>query len=149
MKYFRIFLFSGLLMLSVISINGCGKTASGSTSGIEYDLQCGSGERRFVNDQLYFGTAKPTGVVTSEEWTEFLRTAVTPRFPQGLSVWLALGQWRSADGSITHEESFVLNLVHPEDEPNESAVRAITTEYKSNFAQESVLRVKSYACVSF
>lgn len=149
MKYFRIFLFSGLLMLSVISINGCGKTASGSTSGIEYDLQCGSGERRFVNDQLYFGTAKPTGVVTSEEWTEFLRTAVTPRFPQGLSVWLASGQWRSADGSITHEASFVLNLVHPEDEPNESAVRAITTEYKSNFAQESVLRVKSYACVSF
>jgi hypothetical protein len=149
MKIFRIFLFSGLMMLSVISMNGCGETASGSNSGTENVLQCGSGETRFVNDQLYFGTAKPTGVVTSEEWTEFLRTAVTPRFPQGLSVWQASGQWRNADGSITHEASFVLNLVHPEDEPNESAVRAITSEYKSSFAQESVLRVKSYVCVSF
>lgn len=149
MKYIRAFLFSGLLLLSVVSLNGCGATANGSTSRSEYISKCGPGEERLVNDLLYFGTAKPAGVVTSEEWTEFLRTAVTPRFPRGLTVWQASGQWRSADGSIAHEASFVLNLVHPEDELNESAVRAITAAYKSSFDQEAVLRVKSYACVSF
>jgi hypothetical protein len=98
---------------------------------------------------IYFGSAKPTGVVTSEEWAEFLRSSVTPRFPQGFSVWQAAGQWQGADGAIVREDSFVLSLVHPEDEHSEGSVRAIAAEYKSRFEQEAVLRVKSHGCASF
>ena len=47
---------------------------------------CKSGEQLAIHDSLYFGTGKPTGVVTPEEWAEFLRDTVTPRFPQGLTV---------------------------------------------------------------
>ena len=110
---------------------------------------CAPGQERSVNDVMYFGTAKSVGAVTPGEWTEFLRTSVTPRFPQGLTVWQASGQWKGADGAIVHEASFVLSLVHPDDEPSETAVGAITSEYKSRFDQESVLRVKNQACVSF
>lgn len=110
---------------------------------------CAAGEQRSVSELLYFGTAKPMGVVSSEEWSAFLGGVVTPRFPQGLSAWQASGQWQSADGSLTRENSFVLNLVHPQGEQDDNAIQAIVAEYKSRFRQEAVLRVKSYACVSF
>jgi Protein of unknown function (DUF3574) len=107
------------------------------------------GEQGAVNEFLYFGTAKPKGVVTAEEWSEFLRSVVTPRFPEGLTAWQASGQWKSADGAIAREASYVLNLVHPENEPTEAAIRAVVSEYKSRFQQEAVLRVKGHACASF
>jgi hypothetical protein len=102
-----------------------------------------------VNELLYFGTATPNGVVSAEEWSAFLAGVVTPRFPQGLSVWQASGQWQSANGSLTRENSYVLNLDHPESTAAEQSIQAIGAEYKKRFRQESVLRVKSYACVSF
>jgi len=109
---------------------------------------CRAGEQVALHDSLYFGTAKPQGVVTPEEWAEFLRTTVTPRFPQGLTVWQASGQWRSSDGAILREASHVLNLVHPNDEPSEKAVLEIVAAYKSRFQQEAVLRVKAHACAT-
>lgn len=110
---------------------------------------CAPGEARSVYDLMYFGTAKPTGAVTLDEWAEFLQASVTPRFPQGLTVWAASGQWQGADGAVVREGSFVLSLVHPDDERNEAAVRAIAAEYKARFNQEAVLRVKNRVCASF
>jgi len=111
--------------------------------------RCGAGEQLLVSELLYFGTEKHGGVVTPEEWSGFLRDVVTPRFPEGLTVWPASGQWRSAGGAVTREASHVLNLIHPETEVAESAVRETVTEYKNRFQQEAVLRVKGKACVSF
>lgn len=102
-----------------------------------------------VQESLYFGTAKPSGVVTPEEWAEFLRSTVTPRFPRGLTAWQASGQWRGADGAVIREASHVLNLVHANDATSEKAVLEIVATYKSRFHQEAVLRVKSHACTSF
>jgi len=109
---------------------------------------CAATERRLVQDLLYFGTTKPTGVVTPAEWTDFLGGVVTPRFPHGLTVWPASGQWRGTDGAIVREPSFVLSLIHPADEASETAIRAIIDEYKARCRQEAVLRVRSQACVS-
>lgn len=129
-----------LLVGSSASLAGCA-TLQGPA--------CASGEQPLVSELLYFGTAKPGGVVSAEEWSSFLSGEVTPRFPKGLSVWPAEGQWRSNDGSLTREDSFVLNIVHPDGESSEKAVQAIVAEYKTRFQQEAVLRVKSHACISF
>jgi hypothetical protein len=111
---------------------------------------CHAGEQSMVSEMLYFGMAKPAGGTVSEaEWSEFLRTVVTPRFPAGLTAWPASGQWRGADGRIVREASYVLNLLHPADASAEREVQAIVAEYKTQFAQEAVLRVKSRACTSF
>ncbi|MBI3716516.1 MAG: DUF3574 domain-containing protein [Betaproteobacteria bacterium] len=110
---------------------------------------CSSGEQLLVNESLYFGTGKPVGVVTPAEWAEFLKGVVTPRFPQGLTVLQASGQWRGADGVVVREGSQVLILVHPDDASNEKAVLEIVAAYKSQFQQEAVLRVKAHACASF
>jgi hypothetical protein len=110
---------------------------------------CAPGEQATVSEFLYFGMAKPAGgVVTDTEWADFLRTAVTPRFPTGLTAWPASGQWRGADGQVVREDSHVLNLLHPADATAESAIEAIIAEYQKRFAQEAVLRVKSRACMS-
>jgi hypothetical protein len=111
---------------------------------------CNPGEERAVQDTLYFGTAKPNGgVVANDEWTEFLEIVVTPRFPQGLTVVQASGQWRGADGSIVRESTRILQLVHPDDALSEKAAIEIAADYKSRFQQEAVLRVKTAACASF
>ena len=111
--------------------------------------RCASGETATVSDVLYFGMAKPTGgTVTQDEWSAFLRTSVTRRFPAGLTVWPASGQWRGLDGQIVREDSYVLSLLHPFDAAAESSIQAIVDEYKKQFAQEAVLRVRSQACMS-
>jgi hypothetical protein len=103
-----------------------------------------------VSDLLYFGTAKPDGFVSPEDWADFLSSAVTPRYPQGLSAWQASGQWQGADGKlVVREDSFVLSLIHPESSEDEQSIADIVREYKTRFSQEAVMRVKSQACVSF
>ena len=110
---------------------------------------CRGGGLSVVQDSLYFGTGKPDGAVTTDEWTTFLETTVTPRFPQGLTVSQASGQWRGAEGSIIRESSHVLQLVHPDDATSEKSIGEIIAAYKARFQQESVLRVKTDACASF
>lgn len=124
----------------------CAFPASCTTVPID---DCARGEQAMVSEMVYFGTQTPDGVVSAEQWSQFLAAKVTPRFPQGLSVWPASGQWRSADGSIVREESYALNLLHPDDAPSEAAIRAIVDEYKARFRQEAVLRVRSRGCASF
>jgi hypothetical protein len=110
---------------------------------------CKRGEQLAIHDSLYFGTGKPTGAVTAEEWAEFLRDTVTPRFPQGLTVSQASGEWRGADGALVHESSYLLHLVHAGDASSEKNVAVLVSVYKERFQQEAVLRVKVQACVSF
>ena len=110
---------------------------------------CPSGQQVAVQELLYFGTDKPSGRVTPEDWAQFLGETVTPRFPEGLTAWSASGQWRSASGAVVHEPSYVLSLVHPESASAEKAVQELVTSYKARFVQEAVLRVKSNVCMSF
>jgi len=116
-------------------------------SSLQHD-GCAPGEQAAVSDFLYFGTNMPGGVVSSEEWARFLSATVTPRFPAGLTVWQASGQWQSSDGRLAREGSYVLSLIHPADAQAETAVQAIVAEYKTRFHQEAVLRVKAHACMS-
>lgn len=110
---------------------------------------CRSGEQAAVHDTLYFGTGIPDGgIVTAEQWAQFLASVVTPRFPQGLTLSEVQGQWQGADGTIVREATHVLQLVHPEDAASEAHVVAIAQAYKTRFRQEAVLRVSSRVCMS-
>jgi Protein of unknown function (DUF3574) len=44
-------------------------------------LTCSSGQQAMISETLYFGTDKPEGTVTAEDWQSFLNDSVTPRFP--------------------------------------------------------------------
>lgn len=112
-------------------------------------LRCKTGEQLAVQDTLYFGTHSPRGAVTADDWTKFLDTTITPRFPQGLTVSQTSGQWRGADGAIVRESTYVLAVIHPDGAPSEAAIAEIVASYKAAFQQESVLRTTAETCMSF
>jgi Protein of unknown function (DUF3574) len=105
------------------------------------------GQRRnalaFVRTELFFGSAKPGGAVTEEEFNAFLDEVVTPLFPDGLTVVRAHGQFKGADGVTIKEDSYVLILLYPVDARKASSrnIDLIRTEYMERHRQESVLRV--------
>jgi hypothetical protein len=111
--------------------------------------RCAAGQQLMRSERLYFGTAMPHATVSPEDWRGFVDAVVTPRFPNGLTAWPASGQWRSADGTVLREASWVLEIVHEPDAASDAAIGEIVAAYKTRFQQESVLRVSGDACVAF
>jgi hypothetical protein len=87
--------------------------------------------------------------VSEGQWKNFLRHEVTPRFPDGLTVWEASGQWRKPDGHIEREKAKVLLLVHEESPEIRAALGNIVASYKRSFQQESVLWESARVCAAF
>ena len=95
-----------------------------------------------VADRLFFGRSIPGGgMVSDDDSAAFLRDVVTPRFPDGLSVWRADGQWLEASGTLAREPTMVVEVVHPASDRVDAALQQIADEYKRRFRQEAVLRV--------
>ncbi|HET7435559.1 MAG TPA: DUF3574 domain-containing protein [Thermoanaerobaculia bacterium] len=104
----------------------------------------------FVADRLFFGRSIPGGgAVSDEEWTAFVREVVTPRFPDGLTISHAEGQWRDRGGAIITEPSVVIEIIHAPSREADLAVEEIAREYKTRFRQEAVLRVMGPAAMKF
>jgi hypothetical protein len=105
----------------------------------------------FIRTELFFGRSKPDGsMVTEAEFQRFLNREITPRFPEGLTVFMGRGQFRDDSGVILREGSVLLILLYPVGEEfRHRRIERIRKEYKSAFQQQSVLRVDSTACVSF
>jgi hypothetical protein len=112
------------------------------------DPACGAASTPQVRTTLYFGMARPKGSVSELEWQLFLRDEVTSRFPDGLTVWDAQGQWRGAAGTIDHEQAKVLLLVHPDTAAARQAVQAVITQYRQRFDQEGVLWEEARVCAA-
>ena len=115
-------------------------------------IACAHGEQvkpSLVEDDLYFGLSTSQGPVTPAQWDNFLNKEVTPRFPDGLTVLDAKGQWKNAQGKIGKEPTKVLILIHPDNATEDQAIQALIDIYKKEFHQESVMRVKSHPEVSF
>jgi len=111
-------------------------------------MECGTSSASQVRTTLYFGLARPKGSVSELEWQIFLRDEVTKRFPDGLTVWEAEGQWRTPAGSIDHEQSKVLLLVHADTAAARQAVLSVIEAYRKAFDQQSVLWESARVCVA-
>ncbi|HLO52545.1 MAG TPA: DUF3574 domain-containing protein [Kamptonema sp.] len=99
----------------------------------------------FIQEQLFFGLSIPGGgMVTEEQWQTFLNEVVTPRFPKGLTVISANGQYLESSGNLARETSKVIYILYensPNSQEQAKAIDEIIDEYKKRFNQESVLRV--------
>lgn len=103
----------------------------------------------YIRTTLYFGLACPAGRISETQWRGFLEREVTPRFPTGLTVWEAKGQWRRPDGRIEKERAKVLLLVHEDTADIRGAIGAVIRAYKDSFQQESVLWETASVCAAF
>jgi len=110
---------------------------------------CGPLGTAYMRTTLYFGLARPTGMVSEAEWQTFLREDVTPRFPDGLTVLEGNGQWRRPDGSIGREHAKVLVILHDDKPSTQQALQTLVMRYKQVFAQQSVLWEIARVCAAF
>ncbi len=111
---------------------------------------CPPGFERYAEYRMFFGRGKPGGgTVSDQEWSGFLAAEVTPRFPDGLTVVNAGGQWRDGKDAIGREGAKLLIVLA---EPDANAVRRteeIADAYKRAFDQQSVLRAIETVCAAF
>jgi hypothetical protein len=146
MKLTGLYVFAALALGATI---GAGYTHMSSVSASP-DLTCRGSARAMGRLEMLFGTSRTQGgMVSDEEWSSFLDTEVTPRFPAGLTVLNGPGQWRGSDGKLTKEQSKILVIWHQPSNRTEADIEAIRSSYKARFDQESVMRVDSLSCVSF
>ena len=101
-----------------------------------------------VQERLFLGLNSPDGAIADAEWEKFVQTAVTPRFPAGLTVLEATGQWQGRDKTIGREPSRVIEIIHDGSREASRQVAEIASEYKTRYRQESVLisRARIEAC---
>lgn len=111
--------------------------------------QCPGG-KAMIREELYFGRGLADGgEVSDSAWQVFLRDEVTPRFPDGVTVLDARGQWRGPSGALVQERSWVMVLYHEPGALAALAVEELVRVYVTRFAQDAVLRDRAPACVTF
>jgi hypothetical protein len=109
-------------------------------------LQCTGHQKPWMVAELLFGR----GNVSDFNWDRFLAAEVTPRFPDGLTVYDARGQWRNPQsGTIARERTKVVMIAMPPDPGNEARLQEIIAAYKTRFKQQSVGLIIRPSCVSF
>jgi hypothetical protein len=140
-----------LIVVAFVTGIGTGQTVTlfgrQAAAAPSVEMSCTSSSAQ-LRTTLYFGLARPKGSVSELEWQMFLRDEVTSRFPEGLTVWDADGQWRNAGGTIDHENSKVLLLVHPDTAAARASVLTVIERYRKIFEQESVLWETARVCVA-
>jgi Protein of unknown function (DUF3574) len=101
--------------------------------------------------ELMFGRDIGNRVGVSETaWAQFVAREMTPRFPDGLTITDATGQWRDRDsGRIVREPSKHVEIVLPGNDDDEARLDAIVAAYKRQFHQQAVGVIVRPACVSF
>jgi hypothetical protein len=90
--------------------------------------------------------------VTEELWSDFVASEITPRFPRGLTVDDAIGQWRDTEtGKVVKEPSKELQVIVPADAEKDikEKIDAIVAAYKTRFRQQALGIVMRPACASF
>lgn len=134
-----------VLLAFLLALTSC--SPAGASPAV---ARCALGDTALVRDVLYFGRNTPGGIELSDSvWQRFVDQVVTSRFPAGLTIWDAAGQWRGASGRIERERSKVLTVLHEGDSRSEGSVAEVIAEYKRRFSQEAVLRERSATCSRF
>lgn len=88
--------------------------------------------------------------VGNAAWARFFAREIAPRFPDGLTVVDAFGQWRDpASGRTIREPSRLVIIVTAAGAPVDDRIAAIVAAYKARFRQKSVGVVTNPVCASF
>ncbi len=128
-------------MALVLALGGCQAGAAGPACTLP-------GQTPMVQLKLYFGREIPGGgMVTDADWKAFAAGVLTPAFPEGFTVFEALGQWRDPQtGAVVRERSLVVERVG---EVNSAAIERVMAAYRTQFHQVSVGRLTMAACAAF
>ncbi|MDP1738243.1 MAG: DUF3574 domain-containing protein [Caulobacter sp.] len=111
---------------------------------------CTGGLKPVTTAELFFGrNIGDAPGVSDADWRAFIDQEVTPRFPDGLTVIDAAGQWRGPGGAVVREPSKVLLVVLSGAPGERDRLDAIRAAYKARFRQDSVMLLERQGCAGF
>jgi hypothetical protein len=103
--------------------------------------------------ELYFGVGAfgaPDDGVGEMRWRAFLDREVTPRFPDGLTVLDAYGQWRGGPNEEPSRlRSKMLIILCEDTQANRASIDAVRLAFKAATHDKSVLLATEHVDVSF
>ena len=127
------------VVLLVALLSGC--------AGI--DVTC-RGEHKRTAELLFGRNIAGRAGVSEAEFSSFVTREITRRFPDGLTIIDARGQWRDRLRNRTvREPSKVVTIVLPGNSADDERLSQIIEVYKARFKQQSVGLIVRPACVSF
>jgi uncharacterized protein DUF3574 len=131
----------------------CGVIAAcaASSTAAAQNAACNAPQQSMQQVELMFGRNIAGRLGVSEAaWSRFLAREVTPRFPDGLSVLNAAGQWQDKErGRVVREPSKLIMIVTADDEAARDKIAAIIAAYKQQFHQQSVGMISRAVCAAF
>jgi hypothetical protein len=145
-----------LVLLSLL-LAGCASLMPTPDARLQGDAARPARAAGWVRSELYFGLGPAAGGpapaardAREQDWRRFLDAEVTPRFPDGLTVLDAYGQWLVREtGAVERLHTKVLVVLH-EDTPRRRAdIDAIRSAWKQAAGEESVLWSRQPVEVSF
>ena len=122
-----------------------------ASSAVAQTLVCHGAKHPGQIAELLFGRDIGNRVGVSEAaWRRFVAREITPRFPDGLTITDATGQWRDpVSHKMVREPSKRVEIVLPGRADDEARLDAIVAAYKGRFHQHSVGVIVQSACISF
>jgi Protein of unknown function (DUF3574) len=114
-------------------------------------VACDTPQRPMQQIELMFGRNVAGHVRVGEAaWSRFLAREITPRFPDGLTVLAAAGQWRDPGGrGAVRESSKMVIIVTADNAAARERIATIIAAYKQQFRQRSVGVISQSVCAAF
>ena len=149
------------MTVALLLLSGCAGSAverpasPATTAAMHGDAARPAVASGWVRSELYFGVgneddpADPSNI-DEARWRAFLDREVTPRFPDGLTVFDAYGQWlfRGRDAP-ERLKSKVLVILHEDTAQRTADIEAIRLAWKQATGHQSVLWSRHAVEVSF
>jgi len=114
-------------------------------------FSCAAPQSAMTEVELLFGRNIGGKLGVSEaQWRAFLAREVSPRFPDGLTVFDTRGQWRDdKTKALVREPGKIVRIILGADAGAMEKVDAVAAAYIKQFGQDSVGIVTRPACVVF
>ena len=126
-------------LLLCLVLSGC--------AGVGLDCR---GEYKRVAELLFGRNIEGRVGVSEADFSRFVTREITPRFPDGLTVIDARGQWRDrVRNTVVREPSKIVMIALPGSGSDDVRLQEIIEAYKARFRQQSVALIVRPACVSF
>ena len=155
----------GLVFAVLLATSGCASSsqapsayATATTAELKGDAARPSSAHGWVRSELYFGVGEEQGAgnrpqadtISEAQWRTFLDKEVTPRFPDGLTVFDAYGQWLfRGDTAPNRLRTKVLVVLHEDTPQRRADIEAIRLAWKQQTRHQSVLWSRQPVEVSF
>ncbi len=154
---------TGLALTLLLMLSGCASlpptpASSAPTATLQDDAARPAAASGWVRSELYFGVGEEqgagkreqAGTISEAQWRAFLDKEVTPRFPDGLTVFDAYGQWLfRGDAQPNRLGTKVLVVLHEDTPQRRADIEAIRLAWKTATRHQSVLWSRQAVDVSF